>query len=901
MATEEHAAPATQARPVDVTAAAVPHWHCLAADQAARQLDSNRDSGLSAAEATARLARYGPNSIREQAQRSVWRTLLEQFSDFMILVLIGAAIVSGVIGDVADTISIIVIIVLNAVIGFVQEFRAQRAIAALRKMAAVNANVVRDGVEQTVLASELVPGDVVILEAGNIVPADLRLMETAHCKVNEAALTGESETSDKQTKALDNPDLVLGERRNMAFKGTIVTYGRAVALVVATGMQTEIGHIAELLGSDGDTHTPLQKRLARFGKRLALAILALCGLLFVVGLLRGEPPLLMFLTAVSLAVAAIPEALPAVVTISLAFGAHRMVRQHALIRRLPAVETLGSVTWICSDKTGTLTQNRMRVEQFFVDGKMITNAELPRQSEPYASLLRALALSNDAHAKSSDDIVGDPTEVALFQAAQDAGYVKHELLKQWPRVMEVPFDSERKRMTTVHEHDGEVIAYTKGGPEAVLPLCKDRLGADGVTRIDRDAILQQAEQMAAAGLRVLAIACRDWRSRPESDDADAIEQELTLLALAGLQDPPRAEAKQAIELCRTAGITPVMITGDHPATARAIATQLTIVEDGGRVVTGEELRAIDDAALAKQIRDIRVYARVDPAQKIRIVRALQDDGEIVAMTGDGVNDAPALKRADIGVAMGKSGTDVAREASSLVLLDDNFATIVSAVRAGRRIYDNIRKFIRYTMTSNSGEILTIVLAPLVGLPIPLLPIHILWINLVTDGLPGLALASEPAEKNVMKRPPRPPQESVFAHGMWQHMIWVGLLMAGVCLLVQAWALYSDSAHAQTMVFTVLTLSQLGQVMALRSEEQSLFSLGLFTNKPLLSAVVLTVLLQMATIYVPSLNTIFKTEPLAASELVLCFVASSVVFVAVELQKWWLRRKLDQANHRPSNS
>ena len=899
MANDIHSRHVAEEPTGEVTGTPAPNWHCLAAEQAAQQLASNVDSGLSAGEANTRLAKYGPNSIREQKQRSVFRTLLEQFSDFMIMVLIAAAIVSGIIGDIADTISIIVIVVLNAAIGFVQEYRAQRAIAALRKMAAVNASVVRDGVTQQVLASELVPGDVVTLEAGNIVPADLRLIETAHCKINEAALTGESETSDKQTKALDNPDLALGERRNMAFKGTIVTYGRAVALVVATGMQTEIGHIAELLGSDGETQTPMQKRLARFGKRLALAILALCALLFVVGLLRGQPPVLMLLTAISLAVAAIPEALPAVVTISLAFGAHRMVHQHALIRRLPAVETLGSVTWICSDKTGTLTQNRMRVEQFFVEGKLLPAAELPHQDEPYASLLHALALSNDAHAKNADSIVGDPTEVALFQVAMDAGYDKHELLKQWPRVMEVPFDSERKRMTTVHEHDGAFIAYTKGGPEAVLPLCtnilrKDMPGADGVTNIDRDAVLQQAEQMAAAGLRVLAVACRNWSSRPASDEDALIEQDLTLLALVGLQDPPRAEAREAIALCRTAGITPVMITGDHPATARAIATQLYIVEDGGRVVTGEELRTIDDAALAKQIRDIRVYARVDPAQKIRIVRALQDDGEIVAMTGDGVNDAPALKRADIGVAMGKTGTDVAREASSLVLLDDNFATIVSAVRSGRRIYDNIRKFIRYTMTSNSGEILTIVLAPLLGLPIPLLPIHILWINLVTDGLPGLALASEPAEKNVMKRSPRPPQESVFARGMWQHMIWVGLLMAGVCLLIQAWALHEDSAHAQTMVFTVLTLSQLGQVMALRSEEQSLFSLGLFTNKPLLGAFVLTVALQMATIYVPTFNTIFKTEPLPTFELVLCLVASSVVFIAVEVQKWVLRRQLASA-------
>ena len=890
MANETSSATLPEKSGNEVTGTPSEHWHCLETDKAAQALATDSDSGLSTDAVNSRLAQYGPNSIREQEQRSVLRTLLEQFSDFMILVLIGAAIVSGIIGDLADTIAIIVIVALNAVIGFIQEYRAQRAIAALRKMAAVNATVVRDGHTQQILASELVPGDVVVVEAGNIVPADLRLIETAHCKVNEAALTGESETSDKQTQPLENPDLPLGERHNMAFKGTIVTYGRARALVVATGMQTEIGRIAELLGSDGDPHTPLQKRLAQFGKRLAIAILALCAVVFAVGLLRGEPALLMFLTAVSLAVAAIPEALPAVVTISLAFGAHKMVRENALIRRLPAVETLGSVTWICSDKTGTLTQNRMRVEQVYVDSKLIPIAELPRDTEPFASLLRALALSNDAQAKDSETIVGDPTEVALFQAAAQAGYHKEELLSERPRVMEAPFDSERKRMSTVHEHDGAVIAYTKGGPEAVLPLCTKVLTSDGKQNVDRDAILQRAEEMAAAGLRVLAIACRDWSSLPDSDNADHIEQDLTLLALAGLQDPPRAEAKQAIELCRTAGITPVMITGDHPATARAIATQLNIVEDSGRVVTGEELRGIADADLAKQIRDIRVYARVDPAQKIRIVRALQDDGEIVAMTGDGVNDAPALKRADIGVAMGKSGTDVAREASSLVLLDDNFATIVSAVRAGRRIYDNIRKFIRYTMTSNSGEILTIVLAPFVGLPIPLLPIHILWINLVTDGLPGLALASEPAEKNVMNRPPRPPQEGVFAHGMWQHMIWVGLLMAGVSLSIQAWALHVDSEHWQTMVFTVLTLSQLGQVMALRSEDQSLFSLGLFTNKPLLGAVVLTVLLQMATIYVPVLNPIFKTTPLPPFELVLCLIASSVVFVAVELQKWILRRR-----------
>jgi P-type Ca2+ transporter type 2C len=869
--------------------AATAPWHCLTRSQAEAALATDAQTGLHEDEALKRLSQYGPNAIRQQSQRSILRTLLAQFSDFMILVLIGAAVVSGLIGDLVDTIAIVVIVVLNAVIGFVQEFRAQRAIAALRKLAAVNAQVIRDGQTRHIPADELVPGDVVVMEAGNIVPADLRLLEAAHCKINEAALTGESHTSDKQTQPLDAPDLALGEQSNMAFKGTIMTYGRARALVTATGMQTEIGRIAALLETDGEVQTPLQKRLAFFGKRLAIAILVICALVFVLGLLRGEPPLMMLLTAISLAVAAIPEALPAVVTISLAFGARRMVRENALIRRLPAVETLGSVTWICTDKTGTLTQNRMQVTELYVDARQIPAGTLPGEGEPFASLLRALALSNDAIAGSGEDATGDPTEIALFETASGAGYHKAQLQASWLRVMEVPFDSERKRMTTVHEHDGACVAFTKGAPEAVLPLCEHVLTSNGVAAIDRDAMLQQADRMAAAGLRVLAIAWRDWPQVPASDDAELIENGLTLLALAGLQDPPRDEAHDAIALCKTAGITPVMITGDHPATARAIASRLHIVEADDRVVTGQELRGTSDERLAQQIRDIRVYARVDPAQKIRIVQALQNAGEIVAMTGDGVNDAPALKRADIGIAMGKGGTDVAREASSLVLLDDNFASIVSAVRAGRRIYDNIRKFIRYTMTSNSGEILTIVLAPLLGLPIPLLPIHILWINLVTDGLPGLALASEPAEKNVMKRPPRPPQEGVFSRGMWQHMLWVGLLMAGVSLAVQAYALNVGSEHWQTMVFTVLTLSQVGQVMALRSEDQSLFSIGLLSNKPLLGAVSLTFALQMATIYVPQLNPIFRTTPLPPVELALCLIASCVVFVAVEAHKWFARR------------
>ncbi len=856
-------------------------WHRREAADLAREHGVDPAIGLHEAEATRRAQRHGPNEIAQGAQRSPWALLVDQFRDFMILVLIAAAVVSGVIGDVVDTLAILVIVVLNALIGFVQAWRADRALAALQQLAAAHATVLRQGRPLTVPAAALVPGDIVLLEAGNQVPADLRLIEIAALKVDESALTGESVTVDKHAAVIDDPGAALGDRLNMAYKGTTAAHGRGRGLVVATGAATELGKVAGLLERSVDNGTPLQRRLAAFGQRLAIVVLAICAVIFGVGVLRGEPPVLMILTAVSLAVAAIPEALPAVVTVLLALGARRMVGLNALVRRLPSVETLGSVSIIASDKTGTLTRNHMHVEVLETDAR--------------DELLRAAALCNDAVRGADGHWAGDPTETALTDAAAAVGHDPAALARAWPRVHEMPFDSQRKRMSTLHRDGDAFVAYTKGAPESVLPLCTSRWVDGAPAPLDRAAVAQRAQALAMQGLRVLAFARARHERMPESGELEPADADMALVGLAGLIDPPRDEAAAAVRECRSAGITPVMITGDHPATALAIAQRLGIAEAGdAAVLTGAELATLDDATLRARAARVRVYARVDPAQKIRIVEALQALGQFVAMTGDGVNDAPALKQADIGVAMGRGGTDVAREAASLVLLDDNFATIVAAVREGRRIYDNIRKFVRYAMTGNSGEIWTIFLAPLLGLPIPLLPIHILWVNLVTDGLPGLALAAEPAERGVMRRPPRPPGESLFAHGLWQHVLFIGLLIGALCLGVQAWALATGHAHWQSMVFTVLTLSQMAHVLAIRSETEALWTLGLRSNRPLLGAVVLTFALQMATLYVPALNPVFKTEPLDAAELALCLAAAAVVWIAVELEKAWRRARRDGA-------
>jgi Ca2+-transporting ATPase len=859
-------------------------FHTQSSEDLASTLDVQTGIGLDDTAAGARLAEYGPNEIEEATATSLLQKFINKFADLLIIILLLAAVISGAMGEYSDTIVILIIVVLNAVIGVVQEHRAECALAALRKMTASDARVRRGGHVRKIASALLVPGDIVLLKAGDVVPADMRLIEVVDLEVNESALTGESLAVEKHSAVLDNPDLLLGDRCNMTYKGTHVTRGHATGIIVATGTSSELGKIAVLLKESGTVMTPLQQRLQRFGRRLALAILVIATIIFVSGLMRGEELSLMFLTAVSLAVAAIPEALPVVVTISLALGAQKMGRHYVLTRRLSAVETLGSVTFICADKTGTLTRNEMVLTAVYADRRTVGGfCEIDHaRSEPWVSLGRSLALCNNVALDSTGEATGDPTEVAIYQAVRGHGYDR-----DMPRVAELPFHADRRCMTTLHRSEQGVVAYSKGAPEELLSNCRNQLDSGGIANLDHEEVLAKAGRLAGDGYRVLAVAMRHFDVLPENLSSESIESGFTFLGLVGLIDPPRPKVLEAIEDCRTAGITPVMITGDHPGTALAIAGQLGI-STHGRVLTGSDMVKLNDRQFEQQVADIHVYARVTPAQKIRIVGSLQDRGEYVAMTGDGVNDAPALKQADIGIAMGRKGTDVAREASDMVLLDDNFATIVQAVREGRRIYDNIRKFIKYTMTSNSGEIWTLFLAPFIGLPLPLLPVQILWINLVTDGLPGLALSVEPQEPRIMNRPPRQPDESIFAHGMWQHMLWVGLLIGGLSLGSMAWVYHSGSPNWQSMVFTVLTFSQLAHALVIRSERESLFMIGLASNLPLLGTVILTIGLQLMVVYTPFFNGIFHTTPLSGKELTVALLLPLVVVVAVEIEKWLAR-------------
>jgi Ca2+-transporting ATPase len=853
------------------------NWHRLSISETFESLGVN-PQGLSSAEAEEKLMQAGPNELKEAKKKSVAGMLLAQFRDVMILILLAAAVISGIIGDLTDTIVILIIVVLNAIIGFLQEYRAEKAMQALKRMAVTQARVLRNGVSAWLPSAALVPGDVVLLEAGNAVPADVRLIESVNLKVEEAALTGESHAVEKVNYPLEEDELPVGDKKNMAFKGTFVTYGRGSGVVIATGMQTELGRIAQMLGEE-ETLTPLQQRMAAFGKKLSVLVLLLCVLFFIAGSLRGEDVVKMLLTSISLAVAAIPEALPAVITISLALAAKRMIRFNSLIRKLPAVETLGSVTYICTDKTGTLTKNKMRVEEIFVNKKRIDRSELAGtgQQEDETLLLFAFALNNDAMEDADKVLKGDSTEIALLEVALEQNVGR----ESWPRLAEIAFDADRKLMTTFHPYEGRILSFTKGAPDILLQHC---------VNVDSAALLKQVDQMASKGLRVMGFAYRYWDVLPEIPSSDIHEAGLRFLGLAGIIDPPREEVFEAVDQCKTAGIVPVMITGDHPLTAKTIARRIGILSsETDIVITGHQLARLDEDSFMAKVEKIKVYARVSPEQKLQIVKTLQQKGHYVAMTGDGVNDAPSLKRANIGIAMGITGTDVSKEAAHMILLDDNFSTIVKAVREGRRIYDNILKFIKYLMTTNSGELWTLLLGPVIGLPVALLPIHILWINLVSDGLPAISLSFEKAEKDIMKRPPRPPHQSVFANGRGPHMIWVGMFMAGITLSAQGWAI-AHGLHWQTIVFNVLCLSQMGHVLAIRSEIRSLFSLGIFSNKPLAGAVLIGLLLQLIATYTSFLQPVFHTEALTLNEFLLVGVLSSLVFFAVETEKAIFRRK-----------
>lgn len=831
------------------------------------------ESGLSSGQASTRLREFGENSIDDQKKKTIRQLIFNQLRDFMILILIVAAAISWIAGDPTDSIIILTIIIINALIGFLQEYRAEKAMESLKKMSSNRALVFRDQKIVQINATELVAGDIIKLEAGDVIPADVRLIQVNSLKTDESALTGESENAEKNDKVLTDEQLPLGDQQNMGFKGTFVSSGQGTAIVIGTGMNTELGRIASMIQL-AENISPLQKRLAAFAKRLSVIILIICTLIFVAGLLRGEDLTDILLIAISLAVAAIPEALPALITISLALGAKKLVGQHVLIRKLSAVETLGSVSYICTDKTGTLTMNKMKVMETFGydDGYDFSSGK--------NKLLIAMAMNNDVIKSESGNYLGESTELALIEYASGKGYEKSTLQIEFPRIAEIPFDSDRKCMSTFHSTNDGILMITKGAVDVLIHKINDSENRK-VAEIEH-----KVNAMASSGYRVLGYAYKKLDQIPEKLIPGELESDLLMIGFAGMIDPPREEVKQAIAQCAEAGIIPVMITGDHKLTATSIAKELGIIRsDYDLILTGNELSAMNDKEFDSVVENVRVYARVNPEQKLRIVQALQKKNHFVAMTGDGVNDAPALKNADIGIAMGINGTEVSKEAAHMILLDDNFATIIKAVRRGRRIFDNILKFIKYIMTGNSGEIWAISLAPFLGLPIPLLAIHILWINLVTDGLPGLALASEPAESTIMKRPPRDPGKNIFRGSLAIHILWVGLLMGIVTLVIQAWAIQNNNPNGQTMAFSVLCFSQLGHVMAIRSSRQSIFKIGILSNRPMILALISTVSLQLLIIYIPFLNPVFKTNPLSFKELCITLAASSIVFWAVELEKF----------------
>ncbi len=935
--------------------------HALPVERALQDLGTQINTGLSSEEARARLQRFGPNELQERPRPGFFKLLLDQFNNFLVIILIVAAVVSLLLGEIVDALAIIAIVVLNAILGVIQESKAEQALAALKKMAAPNAQVIRDGQQITIPARELVPGDIVLLEAGNYVPADLRLVESVNLKIEEASLTGESVPVNKDARMVLDADIPLGDRKNSAFMGTLVTYGRGKGLVTATGMSTQIGMIAELLQSYEEELTPLQQKLDQLGRMLGTAALVICGLIFVYGVIRDTHPgvvfqeglvaylvahegeiIELFMTAVSLAIAAVPEGLPAVVTICLALGMQRMVARHALIRKLPAVETLGCATVICSDKTGTLTQNQMTVVRGWAGGHdfQITGegynpeGQFYRSDTPFAPandpatslLLRGAALCNDARLEPSGEVggkrtwrmVGDPTEGALIVSAAKAGMWRDQLEQELPRVAEIPFDSERKRMTTIHQVTGAgwriadfgdrkeaapeqvpqpYIAFTKGAPDIVLEYCDDIL-LDGkvvpLTPEMRQKILAANTDMARQALRVLGVACRALDAVPAEPAPREVERNLTFLGLLGMIDPARPEVKVAVEVAKRAGLKSVMVTGDYRDTAVAIADEIGMLSKNGKVLTGAELDKMTEDDLAEIVDQVDAYARVSPQHKMKIVEALKRRGHVVAMTGDGVNDAPALKRANIGVAMGITGTDVTKETADMVLTDDNYASIVSAIEEGRIIYSNIRKFVFFLLACNVGEILIIFLAMVAGMPIPMSPIMLLILNLLTDGAPAVALGLEKGDPDIMQRPPRPPKEPIINRDMLVGMVAIPIAdtIAVLSVFVMALERFPGNLQAaQTVAFATLVCSELLRAYTSRSEYYSVFSIGPFSNKWMLIATAVSLSVLLAIMYIPFLQGVFGTVPLGIEDWARIAPFFFVAPITAEGVKFFLRRRM----------